>query len=583
MAFLWLRGRAELRAQWRTLLLLAVVVGIGGAAALTSFAGARRTDSAMPEFVAYSLPDDGGFLSGSVTSPRPTPGRPADSLAPDPVAQRVLALPQVEGYVRGPFLFTTTDRRGETPATLSVTGIASADALRTVDRPLVLAGHLPAATDPFDAVVNEFAAQARHLHVGSRVRLYAYSYAQVQSGGLSGGPRLGSQAPGGPAFTVRVSAVVRSAQEVDAVRPLADRQGVPYESQQTLYVMPAFVQRYAAGLGVAVAQLPDINLYAVRLRHGAADWPAFSRGATAVAGENVFLSEGNSLSVHLVAASAQRGVHIVVLALLGFGAIVALLTIVLAGQALARQVGLDGPEYAGLRALGATPGQIVCLAVVRAAVIGLAGAVLAVLFAWLASPLMPVGLAREAEVHPGLSFDPTVLVGGSLALAALLTPWAAVPAWRRARAPIAATAGARADVHPEWFRTALAKAGAPPATHIGVHFGLERDTARGGALTAAFAAIVAIAALAAAFTFGSSLASLEGAPRQQGWNWDVLVGNPSSFVDTETAYSKMLARDRFVSGYSAIAILAGANQGNALIDGKLVNLLLAFDPLKGAR
>jgi hypothetical protein len=36
-----------------------------------------------------------------------------------------------------------------------------------------------------------------------------------------------------------------------------------------------------------------------------------------------------------------------------------------------------------------------------------------------------------------------------------------------------------------------------------------------------------------------------------------------------------------VAGYSAIAILAGANQGNAAVDGTLVNLLLAFDPLKG--
>jgi len=96
------------------------------------------------------------------------------------------------------------------------------------------------------------------------------------------------------------------------------------------------------------------------------------------------------------------------------------------------------------------------------------------------------------------------------------------------------------------------------------------------------AAAVAIGAIAASVTFGNSLSGLARAPRQQGWNWNVLVGNPNSFVDTETNYSRILSHDRFVSGYSAIAILAGGNQGNATVDGHLVNLLLAFDPLKGS-
>ena len=65
----WLRWRAELRAQWRTVVVLALLVGMGGGVALTAFAGARRTDTAVPRFVHYSLPDDGGFLYGNVFSP----------------------------------------------------------------------------------------------------------------------------------------------------------------------------------------------------------------------------------------------------------------------------------------------------------------------------------------------------------------------------------------------------------------------------------------------------------------------------------------------------------------------------------
>jgi hypothetical protein len=58
-----------------------LVVAAGGGGALTTLAGARRTDSTLGRFVAYSLPDDGGFLYGSVASPPAVSGPDADSLA----------------------------------------------------------------------------------------------------------------------------------------------------------------------------------------------------------------------------------------------------------------------------------------------------------------------------------------------------------------------------------------------------------------------------------------------------------------------------------------------------------------------
>jgi hypothetical protein len=84
VGLVWLRLRVELRATWRSVVVLALVVGIGGGVALTAFAGAQRTDSAMPEFVAYSLPDDGGFLFGSVSSPPVSSGEAPYSLALSP-------------------------------------------------------------------------------------------------------------------------------------------------------------------------------------------------------------------------------------------------------------------------------------------------------------------------------------------------------------------------------------------------------------------------------------------------------------------------------------------------------------------
>jgi hypothetical protein len=56
MAAVWVRVRAELRQRWRATVLLMVVVGLAGGAVVAAVAGARRTDSAMDRFLAYSRP-----------------------------------------------------------------------------------------------------------------------------------------------------------------------------------------------------------------------------------------------------------------------------------------------------------------------------------------------------------------------------------------------------------------------------------------------------------------------------------------------------------------------------------------------
>ena len=95
-------------------------------------------------------------------------------------------------------------------------------------------------------------------------------------------------------------------------------------------------------------------------------------------------------------------------------------------------------------------------------------------------------------------------------------------------------------------------------------------------------AMVAVAALAGALTFGTSLGQLVNNPGQQGWNWDVVVGNPHDLSDREAQAGTLLAHNHLVGSYSAIAILAGAGQGNAYIGGVPLDTLLAVDPLKGA-
>ena len=120
MNLIRLRFRAEMRTRWRATLLLVVVVGLGGGVALTAIAGARRSEAAMPAFLASTRPDDGGVLFG------PDPNHPpamtdaqAHSLAPLPVEQAVLGLPQVAGWYRQTYLFLSPTPSGQTTGNLN--------------------------------------------------------------------------------------------------------------------------------------------------------------------------------------------------------------------------------------------------------------------------------------------------------------------------------------------------------------------------------------------------------------------------------------------------------------------------------
>ena len=584
MGVVWLRWRAELRAQWRMVVVVVLLLGVGGGVALAAFAGARRADTAMPRFVAFSLPDDGGFQFGNVFSPPVAPGAAGDSLAPFGAERRVVGLPQVVAYFRSPYLFLGTNRTGHNAGGLNPFGAADAALYRSVDRPLVVAGHLPDPAHPFDVAVNELAAEKRHLHVGSHVRLYAYSLKQFQNGGLTGGTAVATQAPAGPSFTVRVTAIVRFAQDVNAIIPIAARQDVSYEGQENVYLTPAFVQRLAAGLGVPVQQLPAVNLVGVRLRHGAADWRAFAKAAAAVGGGQISPSPGNISGIQTAASSAGRGIHLEVVALLLFGALAALVTVLLVGQAISRQVMLQGDDYATLRNLGTTRRQLVGIVLSRVAVIGVAGGALAFVVAILASPLFPIGLARQAEIHPGIAVNLAILVPGFFAIAVLIVAWSLVPAWQVSRQSVNPEGDHTRVAHSSRVADALAQTSLPPAAVMGVRFGLERGRGRSAVpvATAMTSVVLAVIAVTAALTFSTSLGHLVHSPRQQGWNWDVLVGNPNDQTDREAQAATLLAHNRLVGSYSAIAILAGPSAGTMTLDGVTVDSALAFDPLKGS-
>ena len=585
MRLLGLRLKADLRGRWASFVLLTLVIAIGGGASLTAFAGARRANSAMGRFVAYSLPDTGGFGFGDLASPPVQPGRAGHSLSPPPAMKRVVDLSQVVAYFREPTLFVATERQ-RPQIGLQVVGAADPDLMRTVDRPLVLSGHLPAPGQASAVVVDQLGAQRDHLRVGSHLRLYAYAWTQVAHVSVAGGsPQAGAGTPRGPSFVVSVTAIVRFPQDVNAVLPREAAQAVPYLSHGTVYTTPAFVARLAARLRVPVQALPGMNLVGVRLAHGKADWSAFAAQALKLDGKYIFLPPPeNTAGVFTAADSAQRGISLEVVALLMFGAVAGAVTVLLVAQALARQSARDAQDWAALRALGMTGDQLVAETLLKAVFVGVAGGLLAALGAVLASPLMPIGLARQAEISPGLQVDPVVLAAGVACIALLLVLALLAPTRRL----VALALGQRQYLDDRGtaarLATAASRASLPPPVAVGLGLGVRRGRGNAGVPVASglFGAIIAIAAIAASLTVDHSLSHLLGSPHQQGWNWDVLAGNPSDTGHDEASLARTLSRDHFVSAYSTIAILAGDRQGTAVIDGEVVPTLLAFDPLKGS-
>jgi FtsX-like permease family len=479
--------------------------------------------------------------------------------------------------MRSPYLLISSSRAGFAVGSANVTASADVQGYRAIDHPLMAAGRFPDPRRPFDAAINASAAERLHLGVGSRLTLYADSRAQLATCDFGAAGRLA--APAGPRFTVRIVGIARLPSDVNAIVPLAAAQDVDYEGQGQVYLTPAFLLRYAAALGIPVQDLGGMNGYFVRVRGGPAGWNAFAAAAGRL-DPAAQLSAGGGDALQVAAASAEQGTRLEVVALLLFGGLAGLVTLLLAGQALTRQVLLEEADLAILAGLGMSGAQIVALVVLRAALIAAAGGVLAVAAAVAASPLMPLGLARQAEISPGISVDAVVLTAGFLAIVALLAAAAALPAWRVSRRVPGRRGGATRPQGAPGLSGWLAHSPLPVTTMLGIRFGLARGRGRsavpvGTALAGAAAAVIAVAA---ALTFGASLDALVSSPWQQGWSWDVLVGNPNTTTDPAGHIVPRLAADRLVGSYSALTVL----QGDFSINGVAIGNTFVFDPLKGA-
>ena len=192
----------------------------------------------------------------------------------------------------------------------------------------------------------------------------------------------------------------------------------------------------------------------------------------------------------------------------------------------------------------------------------------------LLSALTPVGVGRQAELHPGIAVNLAYLGVGVVIVVVFVVVLSVIPAlWispsklRSRRRSTRITTGSRVG-------GALASAGASTAASAGVRMALEPGRGRTSVpvRSTIISAILGVAVIAGVLGFSASLARLLDNPHLYGWNWDIQVGD--LFAPNLRPEAARLAARPETDGV-AVATISRLQRGSALFD------VLAIEAVKG--
>lgn len=509
---------------------LALVVGLTGGIAIASFAGWRRTLSAMERFVEHNRPVD-VYVSGQLDR------------------DQLEALPEVVATTQGGYMLMVPigpDGKAQVEQLGVVNPFSIEDPRmgREYERPIVVSGRLADPDEALEVVVDEELARTYGLEVGGRLEMAAYGLDQ----GEALFQQLGSLEPTGPTLDFEVVGVVRFPTDVVTKPNVED---VVYLGSRDLYLTPAF-DRAHRGVDVldigAIFGDPSVQDLEVRLRDGRKSEAAFTAAVRAMdPAAQIELDSGDNL---IAQRDAERAIALQATAVLTFGGLVAVAGFVLAGQAARRQRDDDVATMQTCTALGMTSRSVALVRLGGLVFTGAAGAAVAVAVAVALSPLAPVGFARRAEVDPGIQADGLVLgIGAFVVVTAVALRGIAGIAWsgrhRRPRPPVAAGPG-------EW--AARLRLPAP------VVAGVRAAWLQPGGRTVAVTVLVAATGVVGGAGFAASQAKLASDPTLWGWTWDVVVGDGNDPAMVERELPTLLDDPRI----SDVAVLAGVGGGASL-------------------
>jgi hypothetical protein len=508
------RAGADRRRDWKAVVGVALLLGLVGTVVFTAVSGARRSTSALDRFRERALSADATIIYSD----------------PTPLAQ-VARLPQVAALGRVIVPFFAPLGPGDTGDFIFVT--SPSGFLTDVDRVRVLEGRLPAVDRVDEVAVNENLARALKLTIGEELTLRSFSAEQFAS---PDGPGRG---PEGPTVAARVVGVVRGTFDVP---------GEVTSDRPSGYLSPAFFHEY----GEQVAAFDGFSR--VRLRDGSADVHDFGRAVARIfADDPQFSFAPDTAEV----ARVEDSIDVVAIGLVLFAAAAAIAGLAALAQLIS--LTLSGGQADGdiVAVLGMTRRGRLASTLLTLAPGLVGGTMLAVLGAALASPLMPIDVARRAEPEAGFSFDGLVLGLGGVVLLLLAVGLALIAAWRTTGRPDASRTAERSS-RPSAMARAFGRAGrsVPFTTGARMAFHGGRGRAAVPVRSGLVGAMVGAAGLVGVAVFIYSQHALVHTPPLYGWNWDagVVAAQFESGDDIVESVDAELIADPALADLAAVRI-----------------------------
>jgi hypothetical protein len=496
-------ARADLRARWRAWLAVVVLIGLAGAVVLATATGARRTDTAFARFLASS-----GGAHAEIAPSGPGGHQNVGELSGFYAA--VAGLPGVK--LVAPTIGVSAVVAERANAEIQLQAGSDASFGRSIERPKLVAGRMFDPARPDEVVADHVAASRLHLRVGSVLHL-------LVSPSAGPGP-VDTNAGHTRPFTVHVVGVGVTRDNVVPV--------TAFSSGSSLLVTPALLHGLTPAFytyDAAFVRLEPGESFAAFARDSEALLPAHPE----TGGQLNVIDERQSTT------KVGRAIHPEAVTLALFALLVALIALIVVGQILVRQVSATAAIHPRLRALGMTRLQLAAIGLADVGVAVVLGAALGDAGAIALSALMPIGPARLAEPHPGPAVNWVILGVGTLALMVTFVAAVTPSSWylaRQAGGPDTGKASAWTG-RPSRLLTILGHTDAPVGAMVGARLALEAGRGRDAVpiRSAIAGTAVAIAAVAAAITFGANLVRLASTPRLYGQSWQVSVDAQYAAMD----------------------------------------------------
>jgi hypothetical protein len=519
-----LRGAAvwagsDMRRRWRSLLVLAVLAGLTSALAMAAAAGARRTDTALARLEKTTNAMDAVVFA-------------SQSGDYNPSWTSLERQPEVAQLAPWDLMFGTSDGQ-------SVIFFGSDDGrwLGTVDRPVVLSGHMFDPRSDDEMVVDEQVAAQEHLKVGDVVPFVAYAPDQPDASG----PALGAS------VHLHITGIVRDVDE--------------YLFSPGALVSPGVIAHYRSHMLL-------LDNAMVRLRHGEADMAALRRDANALVAPGVPVLDLHSASRRVTTTLAVERLSLSMLA-----AAIAVAGGLLVAQVLLRSASLVGQDTGALRAMGMTRRDVATAAVLSHVPTMVGAAVVAGVGAVALSPLFPIGEARDIDPDVGVHADWLVLGIGLAVTLVVLVAATWIVGLLTARREVRYVER-RSSAMATWLRGK-----GPLPVGLGAQMALERGSGARSVptLPALVGAIVGVLGVVSALTVDHAIHTTLANPRLVGVSWGMTVAPPPDALTSTSVTPQLLAQVRRAAPGSALAVVrrdvvdvngVGAPAYSVLDDGK---------------